>query len=62
MKILVTGGAGSTGTHYVRTLRNDRRSYVEDLRVTVLDDPTFPRPAPPRSAGIEPVTGLRKAS
>jgi dTDP-glucose 4,6-dehydratase len=37
MRILVTGGAGFIGSHYVRTLLGGGYPGYEDARVTVLD-------------------------
>jgi dTDP-glucose 4,6-dehydratase len=37
MRILVTGGAGFIGSHYVRTLLADGYSGLGDASVTVLD-------------------------
>ncbi|WP_028810373.1 dTDP-glucose 4,6-dehydratase [Streptomyces flavidovirens] len=41
MKILVTGGAGFIGSHYVRTLLDGGYAGWEDARVTVLDKLTY---------------------
>jgi dTDP-glucose 4,6-dehydratase len=41
MKILVTGGAGFIGSHYVRTLLEGGYPGFEDARVTVLDKLTY---------------------
>ncbi len=41
MKILVTGGAGFIGSHYVRTLLAGGYPGYEDARVTVLDSLTY---------------------
>ena len=41
MKILVTGGAGFIGSHYVRTLLAGGYPGYEDARVTVLDKLTY---------------------
>lgn len=41
MKILVTGGAGFIGSHYVRTLVTGGYSGLTDARVTVLDKLTY---------------------
>jgi dTDP-glucose 4,6-dehydratase len=37
MKILVTGGAGFIGSHYVRTMLDGGYPDFEDAHVTVLD-------------------------
>jgi dTDP-glucose 4,6-dehydratase len=41
MRILVTGGAGFIGSHYVRTLLGGGYPGFEDARVTVLDKLTY---------------------
>jgi dTDP-glucose 4,6-dehydratase len=41
MRILVTGGAGFIGSHYVRTLLTGGYPGFEDARVTVLDKLTY---------------------
>ena len=41
MRILVTGGAGFIGSHYVRTLLADGYEGYEDAHVTVLDKMTY---------------------
>jgi dTDP-glucose 4,6-dehydratase len=41
MRILVTGGAGFIGSHYVRTLLTGGYPGYEDARVTVLDKLTY---------------------
>lgn len=41
MKVLVTGGAGFIGSHYVRTLLGGGYRGFEDARVTVLDKLTY---------------------
>ncbi len=41
MRILVTGGAGFIGSHYVRTLLAGGYPGYEDARVTVLDSLTY---------------------
>ena len=41
MKILVTGGAGFIGSHYVRTLLGGGYPRFEDAQVTVLDKLTY---------------------
>src|ERR1700722_13521010 len=41
MRILVTGGAGFIGSHYVRTLLTGGYRGYEDARVTVLDKLTY---------------------
>jgi dTDP-glucose 4,6-dehydratase len=51
MRILVTGGAGFIGSHYVRTLLSGGYSGLEDARVTVLDKLTYAG----NLANLEPV-------
>ena len=41
MRILVTGGAGFIGSHYVRTMLTGGFPGYEDARVTVLDKLTY---------------------
>lgn len=41
MNILVTGGAGFIGSHYVRTLLTGGYPGFEGARVTVLDNLTY---------------------
>ena len=41
MRILVTGGAGFIGSHYVRTLLGGGYPGYEDAAVTVLDALTY---------------------
>ncbi|MER7503233.1 dTDP-glucose 4,6-dehydratase [Nonomuraea pusilla] len=41
MRILVTGGAGFIGSHYVRSLLRGSYDACEDVRVTVLDKLTY---------------------
>ena len=41
MKILVTGGAGFIGSHYVRTLLQRKYPGFEHAQVTVLDKLTY---------------------
>ncbi|HEY2309278.1 MAG TPA: dTDP-glucose 4,6-dehydratase [Streptosporangiaceae bacterium] len=51
MKILVTGGAGFIGSHYVRALLNGRYSGFGHAQVTVLDKLTYAG----NRANLEPV-------
>jgi dTDP-glucose 4,6-dehydratase len=53
MKILVTGGAGFIGSHYVRTMLASGYRGFEDARVTVLDKLTYAG----NLANLEPVSG-----
>src|SRR5579875_3095594 len=53
MRILVTGGAGFIGSHYVRTLLTGGYPGYEDARVTVLDKLTYAG----NLANLEPVAG-----
>ena len=53
MKILVTGGAGFIGSHYVRTLLAGGYPGFEDARVTVLDKLTYAG----NLANLGPVSG-----
>ena len=41
MKVLVTGGAGFVGSHYVRTLLDGSYPGFGHARVTVLDKMTY---------------------
>lgn len=53
MRILVTGGAGFIGSHYVRALLSGAYPGVSDARVTVLDKLTYAG----NLANLESVTG-----
>ena len=53
MRILVTGGAGFIGSHYVRTVLAGGYSGFGDARVTVLDKLTYAG----SMANLEPVSG-----
>jgi dTDP-glucose 4,6-dehydratase len=53
MRILVTGGAGFIGSHYVRTLLAGGYPGYEDARVTVLDKLTYAG----NRASLGPATG-----
>jgi dTDP-glucose 4,6-dehydratase len=53
MRILVTGGAGFIGSHYVRTMLTGGYRGVEHARVTVLDKLTYAG----NLANLEPVSG-----
>ncbi len=53
MRILVTGGAGFIGSHYVRTLLADGYPAVAGADVTVLDKLTYSG----NLANLDPVTG-----
>jgi dTDP-glucose 4,6-dehydratase len=53
MRILVTGGAGFIGSHYVRTLLTGGYPGFADARVTVLDKLTYAG----NLANLEPVAG-----
>ena len=53
MKILVTGGAGFIGSHYVRTMLTGGYSGYEEAAVTVLDKLTYAG----NLANLEPVAG-----
>jgi len=52
MRILVTGGAGFVGSHYVRTMLTGGYPGFEDARVTVLDKLTYAG----NLANLEPVS------
>ena len=41
MRILVTGGAGFIGSHYVRTMLSGGYPGYEDAAITVLDNLTY---------------------
>ena len=56
MRILVTGGAGFVGSHYVRTLLAGGYRGFGDARVTVLDKLTYAG----NLANLEPVTHSRR--
>jgi len=53
MRILVTGGAGFVGSHYVRTLLTGGYPDCADATVTVLDKLTYAG----NLANLDPVTG-----
>jgi len=53
MRILVTGGAGFIGSHYVRTLLTAGYPGAEDARVTVLDKLTYAG----NMDNLEPISG-----
>ncbi|HEY2507490.1 MAG TPA: dTDP-glucose 4,6-dehydratase [Streptosporangiaceae bacterium] len=53
MKILVTGGAGFIGSHYVRTILSGGYAGYEDAHVTVLDKLTYAG----NLANLGPVSG-----
>ena len=53
MRILVTGGAGFIGSHYVRTLLSGGYPGYEDAEVTVLDKLTYAG----NPANLDPVSG-----
>lgn len=55
MRILVTGGAGFIGSHYVRTLLTGGYPGFEDARVTVLDKLTYAG----NLTNLKPVSGSR---
>ena len=58
MRILVTGGAGFIGSHYVRTLLSGGYPGYEDAEVTVLDKLTYAG----NLANLDPVAGALHAS
>ena len=53
MRILVTGGAGFIGSHYVRTMLSGGYPGYEDAAVTVLDNFTYAG----NHANLAPVSG-----
>ena len=53
MRILVTGGAGFIGSHYVRTLLSGGYPGTADVSVTVLDKLTYAG----NLANLDPVAG-----
>ena len=53
MRLLVTGGAGFIGSHYVRTLLSGGYPGCEDAEVTVLDKLTYAG----NPANLDPVSG-----
>jgi dTDP-D-glucose 4,6-dehydratase len=53
VRLLVTGGAGFIGSHYVRTLLSGGYPGYEDAEVTVLDKLTYAG----NPANLEPVSG-----
>src|SRR6267154_1334517 len=53
LRILVTGGAGFIGSHYVRTLLSGGYPGYEDAEVTVLDKLTYAG----NPANLDPVSG-----
>ena len=53
MRILVTGGAGFIGSHYVRTMLSGGFPGYEDARVTVYDKLTYAG----NPANLDPVKG-----
>ncbi|MGH7735928.1 MAG: GDP-mannose 4,6-dehydratase, partial [Gemmatimonadales bacterium] len=53
MRILVTGGAGFIGSHYVRTMLSGGYPGYEDAAVTVLDNLTYAG----NLANLAPVSG-----
>ncbi|TMR97234.1 dTDP-glucose 4,6-dehydratase [Nonomuraea basaltis] len=58
MRILVAGGAGFIGSHYVRSLISGRYAGFEDAHVTVLDKLTYAG----NLANLRPVTGHSRLS
>ena len=58
MKILVTGGAGFIGSHYVRTMLTGRYAGYEHAQVTVLDKLTYAG----NLANLEPVAASPRFS
>jgi dTDP-glucose 4,6-dehydratase len=56
MRILVAGGAGFIGSHYVRTLLTGGYPGFEDASVTVLDKLTYAG----NLANLDPVSGSRR--
>jgi dTDP-glucose 4,6-dehydratase len=58
MKILVTGGAGFIGSHYVRTLLGGGYSGFEHVQVTVLDKLTYAG----NRANLEPIAASPRFS
>jgi dTDP-glucose 4,6-dehydratase len=54
VKIVVTGGAGFIGSHYVRSLLTGRYPQAGEVEVTVLDKLTYAG----NTANLEPVAGL----
>jgi dTDP-glucose 4,6-dehydratase len=56
MKILVTGGAGFIGSHYVRTILTGGYPGFADARVTVLDKLTYAG----NMANLQPVSGTAR--
>ena len=58
MKILVTGGAGFIGSHYVRAMLTGRYAGYEHAQVTVLDKLTYAG----NLANLEPVAASPRFS